>query len=186
MGAEALRVILYAGPGTGKSTTAALVFGRLKQAGRNVELVHEYAKDLTWEHHYDKLKFQPYVAAKQMWWMERLEGKVDAVITDTSTLYGLIYGDRTVPWWPPFADWLVEEYNSHPTLSFFLHRDPSRAYNPAGRRQSEDSAKAVDSQIRDMLICYDIPCIDVQVSKDDNAHVDEIVARIEEELDARA
>lgn len=182
MAAETLRVILYAGPGTGKSTTAALVFGKLKQRGRNVEVVHEFAKDLTWEGHFQKIKFQPYVAAKQMWWMERLEGKVEAVITDTSTLYGITYGDPDVSWRSEFVEWLVAEYTSHRTLNVFLHRDPRRGYNPAGRAQSEQEAIVLDSKVRDMLMIYDIPCVDVQVDKESDAHVDEIVQLIEREL----
>lgn len=43
-------VNLYGGPGVGKSTGAAYVFARLKEAGVVAELVTEFAKDLTWGH----------------------------------------------------------------------------------------------------------------------------------------
>lgn len=37
---------LYGGPGTGKSTTAAMLFAKMKLAGFNCEYVPEFAKDL--------------------------------------------------------------------------------------------------------------------------------------------
>ena len=42
---------LFGGPGSGKSTTAASVFSKLKIMGYNVELVTEFAKDMVWEQH---------------------------------------------------------------------------------------------------------------------------------------
>src|SRR6185437_1604466 len=125
-----LRVYLYGGPGTGKSTTAAQTFALLKQAGRNVELVREFAKDLTWEDRQQTLGFQPYIAAKELWHIERLEGQVEAVVADTSPLLSLIYGAGTNN--PLFEDWLVDEHGRHDTLDVFLHRDPARGYNPRG------------------------------------------------------
>lgn len=183
MATEPLRVVLYAGPGTGKSTTAALVFGRLKQRGWNVELAHEYAKELTWEGN-PRLKHQASIAAEQQWRMDRLTD-VDAIVTDTSTLYGLVYGNPMVPWWSAFAEFLLDEYLAHNTLNFFLHRDPARGYNPKGRSQSEEEAVALDSRIRDMLTTHDIPCEDIQIDQQDDMHVIEIVRAVEGVLRAR-
>lgn len=39
-----MRINLYAGPGAGKSTTAAMQFAKLKIAGHSIELVSEYVK----------------------------------------------------------------------------------------------------------------------------------------------
>lgn len=175
-----LFVHLYGGPGTGKSTTAALVFGALKQAGRNVELVTEYAKDLTWEGAHGKLAFQPLVAAKQMWRDERLDGQVDAVITDTSPLLSLIYGDRG----PEFRAWIDAEYARRETLNIFLRRDPSRAYNPAGRSQTEPEAQLADCEIRGLLRSLGLPFVQVEVDKDENSHVHAILRFISDRLDA--
>ncbi len=46
---DTLVVNLLGGPGSGKSTTAADVFARLKWQDINCELVTEFAKDLVWE-----------------------------------------------------------------------------------------------------------------------------------------
>lgn len=183
MATEPLRVVLYAGPGTGKSTTAALVFGRLKQRGWNVELAHEYAKELTWEGN-PRLSHQASVAAEQQWRMDRLTD-VEAIITDTSTLYGLVYGNPRMPARAEFCSWLVAEYRRHPTLNFFLLRAPGRAYNPKGRSQSEEEAEALDSRLRGMLTRFDIPYIPVGMDPIGDDHVEGLVARIELELNAR-
>lgn len=41
-----VNINLFAGPGTGKSTTAAGVFFEMKRSGMSVEYVTEYAKSL--------------------------------------------------------------------------------------------------------------------------------------------
>lgn len=59
-----LVVNLYAGPGTGKSTTAALAFGELKTLGVNCEYVQEYAKDRVWDEHFSVFSNQIYLLGK--------------------------------------------------------------------------------------------------------------------------
>lgn len=144
-----IRVFIYGGPGTGKSTTAAHAFALLKQRGLNVELVREYAKDLTWEHRHDALAFQPYIAAKELWHVERLAGQVDAVISDSSPLLSIVYGGSALN--PKFKDYLVDDHESKATLDVFLRRDPRREYVQAGRSQTREEAVEVDGRILQML-----------------------------------
>lgn len=179
---DTLLVVLYGGPGTGKSTTAALVFGALKQAGYNVEVAHEYAKDLTWEERHAALGYQPYIAAKQMWREQRLMGQVDAIITDTSTLLGLVYQGKGYT--EALAAWLKDEYARKNTLDFYLHRDPTRPYNVRGRTQDATAATRLDGKIRYMLLMNNVRTTDVMVDKDTNSHVDFIVKQVKEKLDA--
>ena len=47
---------LFAGPGTGKSTTAAGLFYKMKSKGYMVELVTEFAKDLVYQESFFRLK----------------------------------------------------------------------------------------------------------------------------------
>ena len=51
-------VNLFAGPGSGKSTTCAGVFSKLKLIGINCEMALEYAKDKVWENSLDVLNDQ--------------------------------------------------------------------------------------------------------------------------------
>lgn len=155
-----LTVFLYGGPGIGKSTFLAQLFAELKTRGRNVEAVHEVAKGLTWEKRDVALSHQAYINAKQMFHMDRLQGQVDVIVTDTSTLLGLVYGtDMTTA----FTDWLVDDYRRRNTLNILLERDPSKAYNSSGRRQTEREAVAFDATIGSLLDSLEIPYIRLPV-----------------------
>lgn len=138
---------LFAGPGAGKSTLAAATFAELKLRGRNVELVTEYAKDLTWEGRHSTLSNQVYVFGKQLHRMERLRGKVEAVITDSPLILSLIYKPND---YPLSFDQLVLDMNDRfENVNFFVER--CKAYNPAGRNQTESEAKQIDGEVRDFL-----------------------------------
>lgn len=143
-----LIAVLYGGPGTGKSTTAAGLFADLKMRGVNCELVHEVAKDFVWEKRATALSHQPYIIAKQMFHMDRLGDQVDVIVTDTSTLYALIYGEKLLT---EFKEWVIADYKARRTLNIFLDRNPSRPYSTEGRYQSKEEAEACDGQIRSML-----------------------------------
>jgi len=53
---KALLVNLFAGPGTGKSTTMAGLFSELKFMGVNCEQAPEFAKEKVWEGSLDILQ----------------------------------------------------------------------------------------------------------------------------------
>lgn len=174
-------VHFYGGPGTGKSTTNSLVFGKLKQRDRNVEIAPEVAKELTWESRHQALGFQPYVIAKQMWRMRRLDGQVEAVLTDTSTLFALIYGsERDLT--PEFRDWIVSDYKRMRTLNILLKRDPSVPYEASGRNQTEEDAQALDMEIENLLIKHDVPYHTLIVDTQDSLHVEDALVLIEARL----
>lgn len=144
-----LFVNLYGGPGTGKSTTAALTFAQLKIGGFNAELITEFAKDLTWEGRERALKCQPYVWGKQLWRMERLNGEVEVAITDSPILlcavYGEGYGDN-------FMAAVHDVYDRFNSLDIFLTRKAEHhPYNPKGRGQSEAEAMNLDARILQLL-----------------------------------
>lgn len=164
----ALVINLYGGPGTGKSTNAALVFGKLKLAGIRAELATEYAKDLVWEERHNALGFQPYVLAKQMWRIERVRHKVEAVITDSPILLGLIYSEGM----PARAEWnefLLAVHRSWDTADFFLRRPPEKTFDPSGRSQTEDEAKALDGVIHGMLEQHVVAYSEVPTDMSDTA-----------------
>lgn len=138
-------VNFFAGPGAGKSTTAAGLFFHLKSKGVNCELVQEYAKDMVWEGRDNILSDQLYLLAKQNRRLERLRGKVDFAITDSPLLMQQVYCKD---------DSLVELnktlWDSYQTVNIFLDRG-NRPYNPEGRLQTYEEAKQKDKEILDLL-----------------------------------
>lgn len=176
-----LIVSLVGGPGAGKSTTAAFLFGRLKKSGVNAEFVHEVAKDFTWEERWMALSSQPYVISKQLRNYDRLTGKVDVIITDTSPLLAHIYLDpgmmssRTASL---FLQYVESDWRDRKTLNVVLQRNESYPYQQAGRSQSENEAKALDGRILEVLRNNNFPHMTVPVQMDSQEHVTDIEEEI--------
>lgn len=162
-------ISLYAGPGSGKSTTAAGLFFKMKSLGINSELVTEYAKKLAWEKN-DKLCMdQLYVTAKQNRGLERLRGQVDYAITDSPLPLAIHYaGDYHLKTFEPLV---MELFNSYENINFFLNR--KKKYNPAGRFQNEEEAIQIDFSIKKLMFKHNIPFVEV----DADEHVVETILK---------
>lgn len=141
-----LKVInLYGGPGTGKSTTAAELFALMKRAGYRVELVTEYAKDLTYDKRTNTLSDQLYILAKQNARLSRLVGQADVVITDSPLLLGLVYAKPN--YFPSYPGLMADVFDQYDNVNIRLIRDPEKVYSNLGRTQTEEEAKALDEVI---------------------------------------
>ena len=134
---------LFGGPGSGKSTTAAKIFAALKDLGVNVELVTEFAKDLTWEGAHNTLMFcQPFVTGTQIWRVEKLvQAGVSVIVTDSPPLLGTVYAKD----WPGLAELVGHYQHRHPSINFQLER--VKPFSQHGRSQNEAESKELDSQI---------------------------------------
>lgn len=144
METKTLIVNFLGGPGSGKSTNSARIFAALKDLNYNVELVTEYAKDLTWGESYNVLRDQIYVFGKQQHRIWRLDGKVDIILTDSPLLLSTVYGESETS--KEFKDLVVSEYFRRPTINIMLNR--VKQYNPKGRNQTLDEAIGLDERIK--------------------------------------
>jgi hypothetical protein len=143
---------LYGGPGSGKSTTAAGVFHALKLRGVRAELVTEFAKDLTWEKHQRALEDQLYVFAEQFRRMYRCAGQVDVLVTDSPLPLSLVY---KVPDYPLNLERVVlEAHQCFNNYDFLLNR--VKPFAQYGRNQNEEQARAIDRNIRKVLLTHNI------------------------------
>ncbi|ARQ95356.1 hypothetical protein [Bradyrhizobium phage BDU-MI-1] len=136
-----LVINLIGGPGAGKSTTAAGLFFLMKIAGLKVELVTEFAKELSYDKNWSDLKRQLYVLAEQERRQRRLVGQVDYIITDSPLLTSIAYSD---------ADhWMAVDFAAHNmfaqynNVNIVLKR--VKPYREYGRNQTEDEAKQLDA-----------------------------------------
>lgn len=140
---------LFAGPGAGKSTTAAGVFYHMKRKGASVELVTEYAKECVWDNSIDKMADQFYLLAKQNRRLDRLVGKVDYIVTDSPLLLCAYYGEK----YGKHPDIIVPVttilFNKYDNVNYFLER--TKPFDPRGRLGGEDNAKESDRGIKDIL-----------------------------------
>ncbi len=155
---------LFGGPGIGKSTTAAGLFHQMKIAGKEVELVTEYAKDLIWSERTTMFSEQDYVFAKQNHRIRRLQGKVDWAITDSPIVLGHFYIDNNFPGKEHFCNFINSMFDSYENINIFLQR--VQTYNPNGRNETEEEAIHIDKLIQKFLIDNDVKYSSVRV--DDN------------------
>lgn len=150
-------VNLFAGPGAGKSTTAAGLFSLMKNFGIKAELVTEFAKDLTYEGRDVALSHQLYVLGEQFHRLARLRSKVDYVITDAPLLHSVIYAELVVQ-----GDRLrnaVQEaawaaFHDFDNANFFLIR--TKPYAAYGRVQTEHQARLIDADLKHFLTKHDV------------------------------
>jgi hypothetical protein len=155
-------VNLYGGPGTGKSTTAALLFAELKMAGVNAELVQEVAKQWAWQGRPITWENQVELFREQAWRMEILLGKVDVLVTDSPLLLGEFFTEwfsKGTPAENEVLAWLRAERAGFDTAHVcdggkfthvWLRRE--KPYNPTGRFQTEVEACRMDAAQRDLMM----------------------------------
>lgn len=143
---------LFGAPGAGKSTLAAALFADLKCCGFNCELVTEYAKDLTWAKRFGELKVQPYIFGKQLLRIERVVNQVDYIITDSPLLLSLIYTNNE---WPESYRQAVHDiFCNYNNINFLLRR--YKPYNQAGRNQTEEESDNIHTELRKLLLAYNV------------------------------
>lgn len=132
---------LWAPPGVGKSTTAAMVFNVLKVKGYKAELVMEFAKDITYEKNWKALEDQFFVGANQERRNSRLIGEVDIIVTDSPPGLGLLYcpaRDKEI-----MRDLVLHWRTRYNNVDWYLTSDPDRKYQTFGRTQTEEESAAL-------------------------------------------
>ena len=144
---------LFAGPGVGKSTTAAGLFYKMKSKGYKVELVTEFAKDLVYQESFFRLKDQLMILARQNHKLWVLKDKVDYAIVDSPLLLSQHYfednGDYSEKL---FKDFVLDTYNKYDNLNVFLKRNiEEHPYQQYGRSQTLEEAIEIDNSIKNIL-----------------------------------
>lgn len=156
MNSKLKMINLFAGPGAGKSTTAAGLFFLMKSAGYSVELISELAKEMTYEGHFGTMADQIFIFGEQQRRARRLVGQVEYAITDSPLLLSSLYnGDLSDTF-----DLLVKEtFDSYSNLNFFIDR--TKPYSKIGRSQDEQAAKDLDRKLYSLLDSYSIDCLHI-------------------------
>lgn len=170
---------MYGGPGTGKSTTCAGLFYKLKLEGYNCEMNREYIKEWCWEDR-DVLEGDQTYFFSKMSRKERIyiKNSLDFIITDSPLILTHFYGLKYDPYEQKYNTSLNMLKNHHEFCKengykvehYFLTR--FKEYNSAGRYQDEAQAKQLDVDIKEML---DSLNIEYKTIDADNHAVDNII-----------
>lgn len=147
----------FGGPGTGKSVAASELFVTMKKKGMNVELITEYAKDLTWEARYNILEQdQLYIFAKQHRKLLRIKDHVEYAITDSPLLLSSIYFNQDTSLYPKqeFINLVNETFNQYPNINVLLIRNKNFKYQQIGRNQNSYEAEKIDEKMVHYLDSY--------------------------------
>ena len=167
---KTLVVNFIGGPGSGKSCITAGVFHDLKFKDIDCEISREAAKEYTWEKRQYTLGNQIHVFGEQHHRVWMLLGQVEVILTDSPLLLTPIYDARKNG---TLKKLVLEEFNSMWNYVVYLKR--AKTYNPNGRNQNEDEAKAIDVRISDFLLDNEIPFDTIKGTSDAK---DQIVRKI--------
>lgn len=152
---------LVGGPCSGKSTTAAGLFAKMKLCTKQkVEIVTEVIKDYVYDENVMAMKDQVLITAQQNHRLFRLNDKVDFVISDASLLNGIIYNDFYDDPDNISSELALKLYNQYQNLVFLLPRKPE--YDQYGRTQTLEEAKRIDELFINHLTQLNIPFIDMR------------------------
>lgn len=138
---------IFAGPGAGKSTLAALLYGELKRQHIEVEYVSEYPKQLVYEENVLSLQNQILVFATQhhrIWTAARHN---QIVITDSPILLSTIYNDGISE---NFKALIKEMHSKFTNLNIVLQRVES-FHSMTGRIHTLNESMTIDQKIRQTL-----------------------------------
>jgi len=149
-----MRINFLAGPGAGKSTTAAWLFSELKYRNVSVELVTEYVKSWATQKRSVNSFDQIYLFGKQMQYEFRfLNSGVKNIVTDSPLILSAVYADYYYPelnLGSPLLQ-LMKSYDaSHPSVNIFLRRNDKK-YIQEGRYQTYEQAKHVDELVQQYI-----------------------------------
>lgn len=167
---------LYGGPGSGKSTTAAGLFYKMKRQHYSIELVTEFAKDMVYDgqgHILRSGRHQGYIFARQHYRLQRLIEHVEWAVTDCPVLMGLAY----IPIEDMERDAIIQmasvAHSLYDSYNFFLNRP--KDYQGYGRVHSLEESIELDDKIKHVLNERDVPFWIVDTSE---TVVDEIVETV--------
>ena len=152
---------IFAGPGAGKSMFCMELLAEMKKIGCNkgftAEYVSEAAKEYVWTDSplmSGSEKHQLILLGEQLHKLERLNGNVDFIITDSPLVLNALYNKECTY---DFEKMVVRLMRTYDMDNYFLKRDLSVPYETAGRLQSLEDAIKIDERLKKILRRHRLP-----------------------------
>ena len=177
-----LNINIFGAPGVGKSTISAGLFYHMKIRGYKVEFITEYAKELTYDKSYIKLKDQLLVFANQFHRYYKLQNiSLDYLIHESPFIMGLSYfnPDDIIPE-KEFKDLVISLFNNTKNLNIYIERNEDNEYQEFGRNQTLEESKKLENTILDILDSNDIKYIKLKSGKKTHKKILKIIKNLEE------
>lgn len=139
------------GPGTGKTTVAAELFGKLKEKGFEVENVSEFAKELVWEGRSEAFDDRLYMHGEQNHRLMQMNDKLDYIITDSPLFLTSVYNNyylknKFSKSYNKMIDMVASEtFNLYNNKTYLLERNTK--YKVVGRRENQKTAIDIDTAL---------------------------------------
>lgn len=112
--------------------------------GHKVELVTEYAKELTYEKNWEMLKCQDLILPEQYNRQKRLVGHVDFIITDSPLPLNLIYARDDLRVSFGFWNRVLDFFDEFDNFNVMIKR--VKPYSHYGRKETDTEAVNIDSE----------------------------------------
>jgi hypothetical protein len=151
---------IISGPGSGKTTLVALLFGKMKILGYDIEMIPEYVKSLVWLKQTEEFNNQYHISLMQYRLLKAYDGVVDYIITDGSLIHGLYYNKANLN---NVSDITKTEaaikkyYSEFENINIYIERQGIE-YDTRGRIENKEEAikadKGLEQIIKDMGIEY--------------------------------
>jgi len=146
-----MRINLYGGPGSGKSTVASKIFSSLKEQHILIELVNEFVKTMAYQGivatDWDQLTiFSSQLAREEVF----LKNGVKHIVTDSPILLVACYTKLKFPrLFPHLIDMSAAFREMYQSIDIFIKRP--EVYQAVGRYEDIEAAKRMDDIILEVL-----------------------------------
>lgn len=168
---------IVGGPGSGKTTLAALLFAELKMQGHTAEYVQEYIKHLVWRNDTDAINNQYLVSTEQYKLFKAVVGKVDFIVTDGALLHGLYY-NRNYPDNVSNVEKtelkILQYISEFDNVYVFLERGDFE-FEKQGRLHTEEESREIDCQMKRIVDGLGVEYLTTKSAKHNVAKVFEFV-----------
>lgn len=141
-----IKINIYGGPSSGKSTLAAQIYATLKVLNQKVELVREYAKELVYQEIDMKTlneKERLIILAEQFRREDLLKKNIDFLITDSPMMLTAYFHSHE------YAKEIVLRHLNKNEVHLWAER-PEK-FESAGRSHNEEQSKQIDIEMKKFL-----------------------------------